>query len=249
MGFQKPAQLRQKARYAFVELVRPDCFVPYSIEQCFGIFRWMVATANGTVPTAKETGRWGASNPQCLLNMHPTCVNDYDVSGVGSIAQLGKRFHFALLSRDAGASARRWRLGNGIGVTEQKILCFPHYAPFCGAPLQGKLLSEQDTRKALDGLLESSGILTTQLNSYHAAATEIYGVKVHVSPEGFTFTLEYGYDGSIWHHQLAVTPNMWEGEDDTFRRNPYGRKSEPFINTLDRAISALAELTKPEEVA
>ena len=228
MGFSKPAPLRQKARYSFIELVRPDWFVPYSIEQRFGIFRWMVATcATSSTP------------------MHPNCVNDYDVSGVSSIAQLQKRFHFALLSRDASAS--RWRSENGIDVAGHKILHFPHYAPFLGAPIQGKLLSEQDTQKALDGLLGSRGTLTTQLNSCHAAATEIYGVKIHVSPEGFTLTLEYGYDGSIWHYPLAATPAMWEGEGDTFRRNLYGRKSEPFINTFDRAISALAKLTYKKE--
>jgi hypothetical protein len=246
MGFNKPAPLRQKARYSFIELVRPDGYVPYSIEQHFGIFRWMVATAKATEPTKAETGQWGASNPQCLLNMHPACVNDYDVSGVSSIAQLGERFHFALLSREAGASARRWRQQNGIGVMEQRILHFPHYAPFCGAPLQGKPRSEEDIRKALDELLASDGTLTAQLNSFHADAKEVYGVKVVVSPEGFSFVLSYGFDGSSWNHTLADTPNMWEGEGDTFRRNPYGRKSEPFIDTLDRAITAMASLTNKE---
>jgi hypothetical protein len=40
---------------------------------------------------------------------------------------------------------------------------------------------------------------------------------------------------------------MWEGTGDTFHHNPYGRKSEPFINTLDRAITELASLTVLKE--
>src|ERR1039458_2675913 len=79
-----------------------------------------------------------------------------------------------------------------------------------------------------------------QRAQYHL---EVYGVNVKVRPEGFAFVLNYGFDGSSWTHELAATPNMREGQGDTFRRNRYGRNSEPFINTLDRAITALKGLT------
>src|SRR6185369_5258771 len=126
--------------------------------------------------TQAETGRWGASNPICLLNCHPTCVNDYDVHPVRSIKDLKTRFHFALLSGNAGASAQRWRRENVIDITRQRILTFPHFAPFAGAMLQGKIICEAGIREALETLLASTGTLTTQLNSCHAGAVEIYGV-------------------------------------------------------------------------
>ena len=151
---------------------------------------------------------------------------------------------YALLARDIGTSAARWRQENGINLTEHKILSFPHYTPFGGSPLQGKVASEQDIRKAIEALLGGgSGELTTQLNRSYVEAKEIYGVNVKVRPEGFSFVLNYGFDGSSWTHELAATPNMWEGQGDTFRYNPYGQNSEPFINTLDRAITALKGLT------
>jgi len=244
MGFTNPAPLHIKARYAFIELVRPDCWKLYSIEQYFGIFRWMVQTACATTPTESETGRWGASGPVDLLNGSPSCVNAPEVDGIRGIQDLSKRCHYALLARDIGSSAHRWRNENRININESRILTFPHYAPFCGAPLLGKPTSESDIGKALTGLLESSAPLTTQLNSSYSQATENYGVRVCVRPGGFVFRLEYGFDGSVWHHILAETPHMWEGEGDTFRRIPYTRRSEPFLDTMSRAIAALAELTK-----
>ena len=243
MGFQKTAPIQQKARYAFIELVRPDCYSIYSIEQRFQIWRWMVRTAMNIKPTDAETGRWGVHGPIELLSGQPTCCGMSEVAPIRSIKDLNNRFHWALLSRDAGPSARRWRGENYINVDARRILYFPHYAPFCGAPLQGKPTAESDVRKALDILLDATGTLTTQLNSCHAGAVEIYGVSVAVRPEGFRFVLRYGFDGSSWDHELAATPNMWEGTGDTFHRNPYGRKSEPFINTLDRAITTLESLT------
>jgi hypothetical protein len=242
--FRRPAVLRQKATYSFIELVRPDGYPVYTIEQRFGILRWMAATARATTPTKAETGAWGAENTFCLLNCHPTCVNDDRVYAIQSLDDLDRRFHFALLSANAGASARRWRKENGISVTEQKILHFPHFKPFAGAPLQGKPRSEAYIKKAVTSLLAYSAPLVPQLNRYHARARETNGVKIHVLPWGFRFVLDYGYDGSTWYHELAATPNMWSGQGETFRYNPYGADSETFMATLDRAITALDELQK-----
>jgi hypothetical protein len=71
----------------------------------------------------------------------------------------------------------------------------------------------------------------------------VYMLKVR--PEGFTFMLYYGVDGSRWDHTLASTPNMWSGQGGTFKRHPYGRGSEPFLDTLGRAIIEMARLTAP----
>jgi hypothetical protein len=241
---QAVARTRQKATYSLIELVRPDGYDAYSIEQQFQIFRWMVATAKATVPTKAETGRWGASDALCVLATKPTCVNGSVPLHIHSIEDLHRHFHYALLARDIGPSAHRWRRENRISVTETHILHFPHYAPFAGAPLHGKPTAESEIAKAFDGLMKAGGRLTTQLNSCHAGAVEIYGVTVHVRPQGFSFVLDYGYEGSIWYHTLTETPGMWAGEGETFHYNAYGRKSEPLIDTLSRAIEALEALKK-----
>ena len=244
MGFTAVVPIKYKARYAFIELVRPDGYDLYSIEQMFGIWRWMVQTASAINTTSAETGRWGVHGPKELLSKQPNCCNFGETYPITSITDLKQRFHWALLSRDAGPSARRWRADNGIDVATRRILHFPHYARFLGAPLYGKPTSEAEIRKAVDRLLAATGTLTTQLNSVYAAAVEIYGVSVAVQPEGFRFVLRYGFDGSSWEHCLAESPGMWEGRGDTFHINPYGKTSEPFINTLDRAITTLKDLTK-----
>ena len=251
MGFKSTAPLRQRARYDFIELVRPDGYDVYSIEQQFGVYRWMVATAKAVVAAKQETGRWGVSGPVALLDMKPTCIdNYYGPEPIVSLDDLKRRFHYALLSREAGPSAWRWRKENAITVSASRILSFPHYTPFCGAPLQGSPTSERGIKDALTLLLGSTGKLTTQLNSCHADAVDIQCVVVKVRPEGFEFTLHYGIDGEScrWSHTLANTPKMWEGEGETFHRNPYGRNSEPFIHTLDRAMTELMELTNCPEI-
>lgn len=236
--------IRHKARYDFIEFVRPTSYHSYTVEQQFGVLRWMVERAHAINPTKAETGRWGVSGPLELLSKKPSCVNHSGVDPIGSLDDLRERFHYALLSQYGGPSVVRWMSNNGICITGKKVIHFPHYAPFAGAPLQGKLAAEGAIRDSAQALLTASGRLTTQLNSFYADAVEIYGVPVKVLPNGFQFVLQYGVDGSIWYETLAATPNMWEGEGETFRYLPYGRDSEPFIGTLDRAITRLKELTK-----
>jgi hypothetical protein len=182
--------------------------------------------------------------PIALLSKQPSCIDDYYGPGpICSLDDLKKRFQYALFAW-AGPSAVRWRAENEINVNTRKILSFPHYAPFAGAPLNGKPTCEADIEKALGKLLDSEGDLTTQLNSCHADAVEIRGVDIKVRPEGFTFMLRYGVDGSRWDHTLASTQNMWSGQGETFRLSPYGRGSEPFLDTLSRAITEMARLTE-----
>jgi hypothetical protein len=245
LGFNAPAPLRQRARYDFINLIRPDHEV-YTVEQRFQIYRWMVATAKAIKPTREETGRWGVMGPIALLSKQPSCIDDYYGPGpICSLDDLKKRFQYALFAW-AGPSAARWRAENGISVNTRKILSFPHYLPYAGAPLNGKPTCEADIEKALEKLLDSGGNLTTHLNSCHAGAIEIQSVVVKVRPEGFDFILRYGVDGSSWDYTLAATPRMWEGEGETFRRNPYGRGSEPFLHTMGRAITTMARLTEPK---
>jgi hypothetical protein len=247
-GFEEPAPLRQMARYDFIDLVRPDSFEHYTVEQRFGVFRWMVATAMKVRATPAETGQWGVSGPITLLSMKPTCIDDccHGPEPISSLADLKGRFSYALLSAEAGPSAVRWRLESRIAVTERRHLAFPHYTPFAGAPLNGKLVSEHDIEQAVKQLFASRGALTTQLNSCHASAVDIQCVTVRVSPQGFAFTLHYGIEGEScsWTHSLATTPDMWKGQGKDFRFMPYGRRSEPFLGTLGRAIKRMEELTR-----
>ena len=74
---------------------------------------------------------------------------------------------------------------------------------------------------------------------------DIQCVTVRVSPQGFAFRLHYGIEGEScsWSYNLAATPDMWKGQGEDFRYMPYGRQSEPFLDTLGRAIKRMEELT------
>ncbi len=250
MGFKRAPRIRQSMSCAFIELVRPDCYDLYSIECQFHIFRWMVQTASEVKPTKAETGRWGVSGPIDLLKMSPSCVNGYPPLHIHSLEDLRRRFHFAVLARDIGPSAQRWRREQFVAPGESRTLDFPHYPAFKGAPLQGKIVSESDVSKSIQALLSAKGRLAVQLNSCHATATDIHGVVVSVIPQGFRFELLYGIAGEQceWRHALAATPHMWQGEGDSLRYIPYGPKSETFIATLDRAIAAFKQLTFATEL-
>lgn len=214
--------IQHRAKFCFIDLIRPDCYHRYSMEQTFGIFGWMCQTAHDYTEKLPDQG-FQTSGAIDLLNAQPTCVSgNYPVNPIVSLQDLQRRINYVLLSAFASGYAEKWKVRNGISVTATKILRFPHHRPFTGHPL-----SENDLKKRMSDLLASAGILRVQLNSCHADAKEIVAVKVHYSKfnNGFIFVLDYGIDGSVWHHNLAI-------------QSP----EEPFITTMQRAIKELASL-------
>ncbi len=189
--------------------------------------RWMVATGSAMPESKDERGTWGTSTVINLLNCSPTCVNSHAPLSILSVAALRKSFQYALLSKYESVRVKRWKERHGIGITSTKILTLPNEGGW------GSGVSAE----RVDQLTLCKRRLTTQLNSCHAAAVELYGVTINIDAnshgsdyhpkEGrFRFTVDYGFDGSIWHHDIAV-----------------GKPGETFSATLKRAEIALDKLT------
>jgi hypothetical protein len=212
---------RSKMKFRFLDLLRPDRFpYPYSLEQAFHIFKWMVTTG-------EEYTRYGSPGVRDLLNMRPSCLNSGQVNPITSLDDLRRRFHYALLAHEEVPLATSWKKANGICIQAEKWLAFPHYTPF-----GGNFGSEFDIEKSLKKLLEMSRgtNLNVSLNECHTDARWVCGVSVEVIPRGFYFVMHYGCEedagSSSWGHTLACSID-----------------NEPFTDTMRRAISALAAMT------
>jgi hypothetical protein len=222
-----PAKLKRSAEIRFVDLVRPDGYWPhpYTIEQAFQVFRWMVTTG-------KEYTKYGSAGVTELLSMQPTCLNFICVRPIISREDLRQRFHYALLSNYGGQIVGAWKKANGISLAESRRLYFPHYTPFTAT---AGFESERAIKDALDALLiQSTGkVLNVSLNECHKKARWVGRVDIAVSERGFSFNMDYGYENdSGWKYVLAATI-----------------KNEPFIDTMQRAISALAGMTEKKTKA
>jgi hypothetical protein len=206
--------MKTKATYDLLNFIRPEGYYPYSLEQCFGVFAWMVRTA-------KEFYHYCVCGPLDLLSTKPSCTGLGQVDPIVSLPDLQKRFHYAILCGYGSASAVRWRAKYKIRPTGRVTVAFRHYKPMAGSMLQGAPRCEAQIVGAVQALLGATGSLAVQLNSCWRQAKEICGVRVHVGNGcDFRFVLDYGFDGSVWHHTLAAS-----GKRDT------------FISTLDRAIT------------
>lgn len=222
--------MKTKAKIAFVEFVRPDGYwpQPYTIEQAFEVFRWMVKTGR---PFERPT-RWGQNGPMEMLSCNPSCTEHHHVTNVLSIEDLRRRFHFALLSAYGTSSGvQEWREAENIKIGAERIIAFRHHKPFSGG---AGWTCEADVEKAINGLFHDGKTLltATSLNQYHPTARHCKSVQIAVEPDHFRFILEYGWPDSEctshWFHDLART----EGR-------------EPFLLTTARAIDALGALTLP----
>lgn len=78
----------------FIDLVRPDGYwpQPYTLEQAFEIFRWMVAKGEGY--STQE--RWGSRGVVDLLSA-TSGIGHSSVIPISSLEDLRKRFHYAVL--------------------------------------------------------------------------------------------------------------------------------------------------------
>jgi hypothetical protein len=123
--------MKTKAKIAFVEFLRPDFYWPnpYTIEQAFEVFRWMVRTG-----TAYERStRWGRNGPIETLSCSPSCTGFGYVAPIVSLDDLRRRFHFGLLSAHTTSSGvDEWRGAENTHVGAEKIIAFRHHKPFFG---------------------------------------------------------------------------------------------------------------------
>lgn len=215
--------MKTKAKYRFIEFVRPDGWwpQPYTLEQAFGVFAWILKTGSKIY----DQSGWGRRDIRSLLSCKPTCVNFSEVEPVVSVQDLERRFHHAILSGFVGPNIRAWREKLGITPDGEAIISFPHHG-WKGGPF-----SEHDARCGIDALLGAEGRLGVQLNECHSRAREIYGVRLHWRGS-YRFVLRYGYDGSEWDWLLA-------------RQLP----GEAFYTTFQRAQRRLADLVDGKQPA
>jgi hypothetical protein len=211
----KPPRLCSKATIDFMELVRPDSYwpQPYSLEQAFQLYRWLIRTGK----PYSLYGQYGVYD--LLIGRGVMGSTDLYYEPIISLPMLREVFHRAILGRPNCRASVTWREKERIAVGQRRILHFPHYAPFVGTPLLGRILSEAQIRALLKAYFAIQGNLIVQLNPCHKEAVEIDRLVITVDTYDFRFVfkLGYGYDGSVWWHELA------EGEQ--------------FINTLGVALT------------
>lgn len=214
--------MRTKAKYNFIEFLRPRGYwpFPYTIEQAFGVFGWMIESGQ----PFKKRGQWGEHTIECLLSGpgKSSCTGLYTIDPIRSVDDLRQRFHAAFFDNYSPMAAA-WRTACGINAYKSKVIAFKHHERGTGGD------SEAGFEQSLESMLRGGGKLTTQLNEFHPDAVDILSVDLTYCRHyhGWNFRLRYGYDGSNWFHPLAQQRN-----DDTF----YG--------TFARAQFALAKLTE-----
>ena len=131
--------IRSKGKYRLHSFVCPNIWpLGYTIEQAFGVYRWMVETADN-YPDPRRYGR-NALTPVL------SCVSSLpdDIHAITSLEDLRKRFQWALFAcYGLAGTLHRWRTEHGITVDGVHWLHFPHYEPFNGPT------SEADFQKML----------------------------------------------------------------------------------------------------
>ncbi len=136
--------MKTKAKIAFVELVRPDCWwpQPYTIEQAFEVFRWMARTGR----QYERPTRWGRNGPLETLSCAPSCTGHDSVTPIKSLADLRQRFHFGVLSAMTTSNGvNEWRQAEQIYIGSERVLSFRHHKPFTGG---GPWQCEAEVQKA-----------------------------------------------------------------------------------------------------
>jgi hypothetical protein len=220
----REVNMRTKAKIKFIEFLRPGnrFAYPYTIEQAFNVFQWLVKTGS-------KYDTYGRSGVYDLMAMGPTCINhDIWYSHFYSIENLEKRFHYVFLYDDSwNKITTTWKKENDIGIDKTKWIYFNHYEPYGG---YGRNLSEVQIEETLEKLLNSKNLkLNVSLNNCHPKAVWVEGVFIRIMPDYFEFVMDYGYkkDSSSWFHTLAKTENK-----------------ESFIDTMFKAIEKFKSLTE-----
>lgn len=216
--------MKSKATIRFIEFIRPDSYwpYPYSLEQAFSVFQWMLKTGEDY----QDHGRWGSQNIKSLLSCKPTCTNFSEVDPIRSVDDLQRRFHFAILSNSCGQRLKEWRETFRVTHDGCRTIHFPHHDYGTAVGFN----CETQFNDGINSFLQAKGQLNVQLNEYHERAVYIHRVDLHCRGY-YRFVLKYGYhnDSSEWSHLLA-------------KQTPH----EAFGTTFARAKKKLDELmSKP----
>lgn len=217
---------RQYFRVPLIELVRPDSFWPYpiTVEMAFETLRWMVET--GSKPEY-DRQQWGKCAVEELLNGGSVrgCSR---IDPIKSLADLRKRFHYAVLLRPESQEQIDWRKDNGIDVNSTVTVKAPVYMAFEGAKHLG-MDSEAAIIDQLDAVLDGGrGVdMAVSLNPSHPTLRCVERVEIAIHPaHGFSFFLAYGH---------RVEEKMRSSWSDLIAHT---RPGETFLDTFARARDA-----------
>lgn len=221
METQKHTQSRFNV--SFIDFIRPDSFwpYPYSIEQAFQTFRWMVETGN---EYRGQAGRYSAQNGvRELLSKKPSCLEFRAVSPITSLDDLRERFHYAILSNHGHPTVDQWRNDFDVLPTGKATIRSEIYRDAAPHPVFN---GHRSVDRTLKSMFEPpiNQKMAVALNSIHREnAIQLHNVHVSVRPGGFSFELNYGDArrneiSSQWTVCLARS-----------------QKDETFIDTLARA--------------
>lgn len=216
--------VQSRFKVSFIELIRPGSWpYPYTIEQAFQVLRWMTATGF----EYRADTRWGDQGVFEVLSMKPSCRGFSSVDPITSLADLQKRFHYAILSKSENSVVDNWRRDHDILPDGKATIPYPVHKDW---GVREPFKNQDDLKKALTELLEPPKgqklQMAVALNSVHGMETAIYhDVQIKVSRNGFAFILRYGDEarhafGSRWDEVIAST-----------------RGNETFIETAVRAYT------------
>jgi hypothetical protein len=226
--------MKSRFRIALSDLVQPDsrAFGAHSLEKAFQIFRWMVKTGDAY----REENAWSPSTGVRELLSASSAVGLRHVTEIASVADLKKRFAYAILKYPHHQSVVKWR--NDHGIEFGGTVTIPYAVTT--DPQEREALGfgfRQDIDMVTNDLLggHKNHRMAFHLNGYHHDCRHVHSVKVHVAASGFLFRLNYGEDmvdnriGSEWSYDLAAT-----------------REGETFAATLARARDNFAGLVYGE---
>lgn len=236
----KKSRRRTSCDVSLVEFMRQECFwpLPYSIEMAFQVLRCLMVSGIGY----KTDHRWHTTSVSSLVGGQSP--DNYYPKPIISIDDLRQRFLSLMFNGQS--EVEQWRREKGINAYATVPMEFLHYKPLDGAPALG-FQSEHDIKNALDFLLvKAAGQHTSvSLNSIHHSAKAVHGVDITIEPDGFCFTLRFGFltpeqrktkPDSEWDFCLARTQRDMSAKNE----------AEPFLDTLRRALDCYAFITRPE---
>ena len=217
----EPIRMRHDARLDWATLVAPDSDYndisirnPHNslrIDCVFEAYAQLIKSSKGY----EDKGRWTTMTVARVIT--PDANHEFGFgfspSPITSFNDLKARFQHALLAKSH-SFMNEWRAATGISLNSSIELA--------------KRVSQKPLpmRQALRDMFECKGfILPVSLNPYHEGARNVLQTIIALDPDGFRFLLYYGYEGSVWSHELART-----------------RLGEPFDRTCERAHKAFLTL-------
>jgi hypothetical protein len=214
----RPAHTKSRFDLNLIELVRPPSYWPhpYSVEQAFQAFRWMIKTGD----TYREPGRWGSSGVREVLSAS-SGVGLSGVAPIKSLEDLRQRFHYALLA-DGGKAVEQWRDDHGVRVGGRVTIPYAVHSDGHNSPA---FTSPSNVKQELDRMLEPGPGQTMKmsLNCVHHDVRTLHSVEVRVFEGGFKFVLWYGD---------APKSELHSHWDETIAAS---REGETFLQTFARA--------------